>query len=81
MSGSMEQQPNPFSSRKKKKPRRVDGKRVVKHKRKEQQMPRRQVVCSDGVVAVVEGYGVTEADMASVRAMVLGIPLASTGGM
>lgn len=80
MSGSMEQ-PNPYSNRKKKRPRRVDGKRVVKHKRKEQQMPRHRVVCSDDVVAVVEGYGVTEADLASVRAMILGIPVASTGGM
>ncbi|GGO63087.1 hypothetical protein [Nonomuraea cavernae] len=82
MSGSMEdEQPTEYRNRKKKKPRRIDGKRVVKRKGKEQQMPRRQVVCSDNVVAVVEGYGVTEADLASVRAMVLGIPLASMGGM
>ncbi|MFG1709190.1 hypothetical protein ACFLIM_38965 [Nonomuraea sp. M3C6] len=82
MSGSMEnEQPTPYRNGKKKKPRRIAGKRVVKHKKKEQQMPRHQVVCSDDVVAVVEGYGVTKADLASVRAMVLGIPLASTGGM
>jgi hypothetical protein len=78
----MDEQSTPYSNRKKKKPRRIDGKRVVKHKKKrEQQMPRHQVVCGDNVVAVVEGYGVTAADLASVRAMVLGIPLASTGGM
>ncbi|MEV0149721.1 MULTISPECIES: hypothetical protein [unclassified Nonomuraea] len=79
MSGSMEQ-PTPYTTRKKK-PRKIDGKRVVKHKRKQQQLPMHQVVCGDGVVAVVEGYGVTDADLASVRAMVLGINLASTGGM
>ncbi|QFY09603.1 hypothetical protein GBF35_25745 [Nonomuraea phyllanthi] len=80
MSGSLEH-PTPYSNRKKKKPRKIDGKRVVRLKKKTQQLPRHRIVVSDGVVAVVEGYGVTEADLASARAMVLGIPVASTGGL
>ncbi|MEQ4726253.1 hypothetical protein [Nonomuraea sp. B19D2] len=79
MSGSMEQ-PTPYRLGKKK-PRKIDGKRVVKHKKKQTQLPRYSVECGDGVVVVVEGYGVTAADLASARAMVLGIPLATTGGM
>ncbi|MEV0617608.1 hypothetical protein AB0I81_30105 [Nonomuraea sp. NPDC050404] len=81
MSGSMEhEQDTPYVNRKKK-PRKVDGKRVVKHKKKPSQLPRHRVEVSDGVVAVVEGHGVTAADLASARAMVLGISVASTGGM
>lgn len=79
MSDSNEQ---PYRRRKhKKKPRRINGKRVVRNKQQPQQMPKHRVDCGDALVAVVEGYGVTPADLASARAMVLGVALASTGGM
>lgn len=78
---SMDEQPTPYGNRKKKKPRKIDGKRVVRRKKKPSQLPLHHVACGDNLVTVVEGHGVTEADLASARAMVLGIPVASTGGM
>ncbi|PRX66150.1 hypothetical protein B0I32_106286 [Nonomuraea fuscirosea] len=71
---------NPPSNRKKKRARRIDGKRVVRQKKKPTQLPRHYVECGDKAT-VVEGHGVTAADLASARAMVLGLAIASTGGM
>ena len=78
---SMDEQPTPYGNRKKKKPRKIDGKRVVRRKKTPSQLPLHHVACGDNLVTVVEGHGVTDADLASARAMVLGIPVASTGGM
>ncbi|MEV4749022.1 hypothetical protein AB0K21_21810 [Streptosporangium sp. NPDC049248] len=75
---------NPFDRRKKKrKPRKVNGKRVPKRKRTpDYSIPRHSVVSDSGVViAIVEGHGVTQDDLDRARAIALGVGLAHTGGM
>ncbi|WP_433235403.1 hypothetical protein ACQPYK_25280 [Streptosporangium sp. CA-135522] len=75
--------PGPFNDRrKKKKPRKINGKRIRKQKRKQEHpFPRHSVMWNGDVVCVVEGYGVTEQDLASARAIALGVGLTHTGGM
>lgn len=75
MNGIDEQ--TPTGSKKTRKTSRANGKRK---KNTQPKLPRYHVECGDKVT-IVEGYGVTEADLASARAMVLGLPVASTGGM
>lgn len=75
--------PNPFDDRrKKKKPRKINGKRVRKQKRKpDYRFPRHAVTWNGDVVCVVEGYGVTPDDLDRARAIALGVDMAHTGGM
>lgn len=76
--------PGPFNDRRKKKrkPRKINGKRVRKQKRTpDYRFPRHAVTWNGDVVCVVEGYGVSEENIASARAIALGVGLAHTRGM
>lgn len=65
---------NPFEqpTRRKKKPRKVNGKRVQRRKNKPAPQPQHPVYLGGSLVAVIEGYGVTPDDIASVLAIHLG---------
>ncbi|MDP9843303.1 hypothetical protein [Streptosporangium lutulentum] len=80
MNNDQHDAPGPFSNRRKKKPRKINGKKIVKQKKtQDYPFPRHSVMWNGEVVCIVEGYGVTEQDLASARAMVLGF--SHTGGM
>ncbi len=74
-----EQQPVERGKKAKKKPRKVNGKRVQRRKKNHGGQPKTPVYGGSQVVTVIEGYGVTPDDQARALHIALGLATPEAG--